>query len=458
MRSLAVLPLVNLSGDPGQEYVADGLTEALTASLAQIRSVRVISRTSATQYRGSTKPLREIARELGVDGVVEGSFARAGDHVRITAQLIRGETESHVWAKSFERELGDVLSLQGEIAAAIAGQIEAELTLDERSRLQAKRPVAARAYEAYLLGRFSLDEGSERGLRIAREQFTRALEIQDDYAAAYAGMASYYSILPFYSSLSPAEVFPRARASAEKAVELDGSLPEAHASLAYVRAYYEWDWVGAEREFRTALDLRPNFADAHFSYSRFLAASGRMEEAVAEIRQAEELDPRELSLRANRALLFYFQGRFDDALRDLVEISRDDPALSTARWGIGLVYEQKGLGALALASLEEATRYSKSLNLQASLAHAQALFGQRAQARGTLKVLEERSRTSYVPSYYFALVYTGLGEEDRAFEWLERAYQERSTVLAYLRLDPRLAPLRSDPRYSDLVRRIGFRS
>ena len=241
-------------------------------------------------------------------------------------------------------------------------------------------------------------------------------------------------------------------------MELDESLPEGHASLAYIRAYYEWDWAGAEREFRRALDLRPNFADAHFSYSRFLAASGRMGEAVAEIKAAEELDPRSLALKANTALLSYFQGRYDDALTDLVEISRADPKLPMAHWGIGLSYEQKGMGSEALASLEEATRLSRGLNIRTSLAHARALFGRRTEARQDLTMLTERSRKGYVPSYHFAVVYTGLGEKDRAFEWLEKAYQERSTVLAYLRLDPRLAPLRADPRYADLLRRIGFPS
>jgi eukaryotic-like serine/threonine-protein kinase len=458
LRSLAVLPLQNLSGDPAQDYFADGMTDALTASLAQIRSVKVISRTSAMQYKGTKQRLRDIARELGVEAVVEGSFTRSGDTVRITAELVQGASETHLWARSFERELGDVLALQGEIAGAIAGQIEAELTVDERSRLAPKRPVAAKAYEAYLRGRFLLDEGSEEGLRGAREQFERALALQDDYAAAHAGIASYYAVLPFYSSQAPAEVFPKARAAAQKAVELDETLPEAHASLAYIRAYYEWDWAGADREFRKALDLRPNFADAHFSYSRFLAASGRMPEAIAEIRKAEELDPRELSLRANRALLSYFQGGYDAALAELVEISRAEPKLAVARWGIGLSYEEKGMGTEALASLKLATELSKSLNMRTSLAHASARFGQRAQALEVLKALEERSRTNYVPSYYFALIHSGLGEKDRAFEWLERAYQERSTVLAYLRIDPRLAPLRSDPRYLDLVRRMGFPS
>jgi serine/threonine-protein kinase len=458
LRSLAVLPLQNLSGDPAQDYFADGMTDALTASLAQIRSLKVISRTSAMQYKGTKQRLRDIARELGVEAVVEGSFTRSGDTVRITAELVQGASETHLWARSFERELGDVLALQGEIAGAIAGQIEAELTADERSRLAPKRPVAAKAYEAYLRGRFLLDEGGEEGLRGAREQFERALALQDDYAAAHAGIASYYAVLPFYSSQAPAEVFPKARAAAQKAVELDETLPEAHASLAYIRAYYEWDWAGAEREFRKALDLRPNFADAHFSYSRFLAASGRMPEAVAEIRKAEELDPRDPSLRANRALLSYFQGGYDDALTELAEVSRAEPKLALARWGIGLSYEEKGMGTEALASLKQATELSKSLNIRTSFAHASARFGQRAQALEVLKALEERSRTNYVPSYYFALIHAGLGEKDRALEWLERAYQERSTVLAYVRIDPRLAPLRSDPRYLDLVRRMGFPS
>ena len=458
VRSLAVLPLQNLSGDQEQDYFADGMTEALTASLAQIRSVKVISRTSAMQYKGSKKPLKEIAKELGVDAIVEGSFARSGDRVRITAQLIQGATDLHFWAKTFDRELGDCLTLQGEIAGAIADQIEAELTQDEQSRLAMKRPVAAKAYEAYLRGRFFMDEGGEKGLQSALEQFNKALEIQSDYAAPYAGIASYYALLPFYSSQSPAEVFPKARKAAEKSVELDDTLAAAHASLAYIRAYYEWDWAAAEKEFKKAIDLMPNLADAHFSYSRFLAAAGRMDEAIAETRKAEELDPRELDLKANRAILFYFQGKNDDALKELKEISQADPELSTAHWGLGLSYEQKGMAKEALASLQEATKHSKSRRLSSSLAHAQAKFGQPTQARQLLTKMKEDARKAYIPSYYFALIHTALGEKDQAFEWLERSYQERSTLLAYLRLDPRFAPLRSDPRYSDLVRRIGFPS
>jgi len=453
--SLAVLPLRDLTGDTRQQYFVDGMTEALTSSLAQIRSLKVIARTSSEQYKESKKSLREIARDLGVDSVVEGSITRAGNRIRVAARLIQPESQTQLWAKSFERDVGDVLALQGEIAEAIARQIEAKLTTDERSRLGATRPIDPKAYEAYLLGRFSLDQGTEESLKSALEQFTKALQIQPDYAAAHAALASYYAILPFYSSLSPAEVFPKARAEVEKSLEIDESLAEAHASLAYIRAYYEWDWQKAEHEFRRALELRPSYADAHFSFSRFLAAAGRMNEAIAEIRRAQELDPRSVPLKANNALLFYFSGRYDEALDQLLEVRKLDPNLPLAHWGIGLTYEQKGQREQAIESLRKATSLSKSLNLQSSLGHAYALFGKRAEAQAILDMLRDRSKQSYVPSYFSALIYAGLGDKDRAFEWLERAFQERSTVLAYLRLDPRLAPLRSDPRFAELLRRIG---
>ncbi|MDQ2969815.1 MAG: protein kinase [Acidobacteriota bacterium] len=454
--SIAVLPFRNLSGDSRQEYFVDGMTEAITASLAQIRSLKVISRTSAMQYKETKKSLRVVAGELHVDAIVEGSVARAGELVRVTTELIQAETDSHLWAQSYERELGNVFTLQNEIARAVAQRIEAGLTAEERKRLSVSRTVDAKAYEAYLLGRFFLDQGTEEALKRAFDEFTKAAEIQKDYAAAYAAIASYYAILPFYSALSPAEVFPKARAAAQKALELDEGLAEAHASLAYIRAYYEWDWKAAEHEFRRALDLSPNYADAHFSYSRFLAAAGRMAEAMKEIRRAQELDPRSLGLKANTALLFYFDGRYDEALKELLEVSRVDPNLPVAHWGLGLTYEQKGMGEQAINAFRKAASLSKSLNFKSSLAHACALFGKQAEAREVLEMVAARSRQSYVPAYFFVVIYAGLGEKDRAFEWLERAFQERSTVLAYLRLDPRLAPLRSDPRFGSLLARLGI--
>ena len=456
-----MLPLENLSGDPGQDYFADGMTEALTG---QPRA-DPLREGDLAHVGDAVQGIEEAAsgdrpRARASTRSSEGSFARSGDRVRITAQLIQGETEAHVWAKSFERELGDVLTLQGEIARAIAGQIEAELTLDERSRLAGEAPRRRRRPTRPTC---AVDSSSTRAarkaVREALEQFNRALEIQDDYAAAYAGIASYYAILPFYSSLSPAEVFPKARAAAEKAVELDDGLAEAHASLAYVRAYYEWDWAAADREFKKALELRPSFADAHFSYSRFLAASGRMAEAVAEIRKAEELDPRELSLKANTALLSYFQGRNDDALKGLLEILQADPSQFHGALGHRPLLRAEGHGSRSPGRAPGGHQGSRRTGTcwRRWRTPRRASGSARRRARFLAK-LKEQSRQNYVPSYYFALIYTGLGESDRAFEWLERAYQERSTVLAYLRLDPRLAPLRSDPRYASLVKRLQFPS
>jgi serine/threonine protein kinase/tetratricopeptide (TPR) repeat protein len=455
IQSLAVLPLENLSRDPQQEYFADGMTEELIANVSQISALRVISRTSVMEYKGAKKPLPEIARALNVDALVEGSVLRSGDRVRITAQLIEARSDRHLWAKSYERDLRDVLGLQAEVARAIAREIQIKLTPQEQARLEGNHPIDPKAHEAYLQGRLFLELGSEESLKKAFDSFQKALQIEPNYAGAYSGLASYYAILPFYSQFSPAQVFPQARAAAQRAVELDENLAEAHASLAYIRAYYEWDWAAAEREFRRAIELRPSYADAHFSYSRFLAASGRPEEAVAEIRRARELDPMESSLKANTALLSYFGGRYDEALKELLDLRRLEPKLPIVHWGIGLVEEQKLSYAEAIASLQQATTLSPSLNFKSSLGHAYAVAGRGDEARAILGEIEERSKKAYVPSYFSALVYAGLGDADRAFERLERAYQERSTVLAYLQLDPRLANLRGDPRFSDLLRRVG---
>ena len=431
--SVAVLPLRDTSGDAKQEYFADGMTEALTADLAQIAALKVISGTSAMQYKGTKKPLRQIARELGVDAVLEGSVARIGNRVRVTSELIDAASDTHIWAKTFERDLQDVLTLQAEVAREVARQVEVELTAAERSRLTEGRRVDPKAYEAYLLGRVFLDSGTEEDMKKALEHFTRALEIDKDYAAPYAGIASYYAVLPFYSALSPAEVFPKARDAARRSLELDPNLAEAHASLAYIHAYYEWDWARAEQEFRRALQLRPSHADVHFSYSRFLAAAGRLDEALAEIRRAEVLDPRSLSLKANTALLSYFRGQYDKALQQLLELQGLDPNAPVVHWGIGLVYEQQRMFPEAVAALRKATSLSSSLNFQASLGHLYAIEGKPAEARAILAALQERSRQSYVPSYYSALIHAGLGENDTSLrvagEGLSRAL-DRSRLSA----------------------------
>jgi tetratricopeptide (TPR) repeat protein len=309
--------------------------------------------------------------------------------------------------------------------------------------------VDQRAYEAYLRGRFYLDGGE---LERARTMFQQAGRIAPNWAPPYVGLANYYTALPFFSDVAPAEVLPKARAALVQALDLDETLAEAHAANAYIRAYYEWDWRAAEQEFRRALELRPNYADAYFSYSRFLASRHRLDEAIAQLGRAVELDPLSVSLQANRALLDYFAGRYDAAGSRLRESLASDSTDVLVRWALALVAEQQGRPNEAIAILEPIS--TGSLNRTASLGHAYAVAGNGGRARGVLAALHTAAARSYVPSYYFALVHAGLGERAQALRYLERAYEERSTVLAYLLIDPRLASLRDDPRFLALARRL----
>ena len=306
-----------------------------------------------------------------------------------------------------------------------------------------------RAYDAYLRGRFYLDRGE---MEQARKLFDYAIQMAPDWAPPYVGMANYYTALPFYTNVPPAEVLPKARAALVQALRLDETLAEAHAANAYIRAYYEWDWRAAEQEFKRALELRPNYADAYFSYSRFLASRRRLDEAIAQLGRAVELDPLSLALQSNRALLDYFAGRYDEADRRLRDVLKSDSSDVLAKWGLALVAEQQGKPDRAIALLEP---ISGSSNLRkSSLGHAYAVAGNTARARSVLAALREAAARSYVPSYWFALVHAGLGERDQALRDLERAYEERSTVLAYVLIDPRLASLRKDPRFLALARRL----
>jgi len=457
IRSLAVLPLENFSRDPEQEYFVDGMTEALIADLAQIGAIRVISRTSVMQYKGTRKPLPNIARELNVDAVVEGSVLRSEGRVRITAQLIQVGPERHLWAKSYERDLRDILTLQSEVARAIADEIRIKLTSKEESRLAGARAVNPEAHDAYLRGRYYWNKGERDDLEKAARYFEQALEKDPRYAPAYAGLADYYSVLPFYTSSQPDEVFPKAKAAVAKALELDDALAEAHGALAYIRTYYDWDWAGAEREFRRALALNPNDATLRHRYSRYLASLGRIEEALIEIKRARELDPLSLVIKANVGVIYYFGRQYDQAIEELRKVLEERPDFSTAHWGLGLAYEQKGMREQSLAEFEKAVTLSgRGTNAMASLGHAYAIWGKKREARKVLDELQGRAKKTNLSAYQIALVHLGLGERKQVMDALEKAFQERSTLLVYLKMDPRFDPLRSDPRFEDLLRRIGL--
>jgi len=447
--AVAVLPFQELTSGPDSSFLGDGMTEGLIADLAEVGALKVISRSSGAAAQGMVRSLAQLANDLGVEAVVQGSIGRVGDTVRVNLKLLRVRDSSVILARDYRSRLGELPDLQREITMAITGSIRAKLKGSERSRLEQRREVNQRAFEAYLRGRFYLEREE---VEQARVQFEQASRIAPDWAPPYVGLANYYALLPFYSDRSPAEVLPRARAALTQALDLDETLAEAHSANAYLRAYYEWDWRAAEREFRRALELRPNYADAYFSYSRFLASRRRLDEAIAQLGRAVELDPLSPPLKANRALLYFFAGRYAEADSGLREVLKSDSTDVTAQWGLALVAEQQGRVEEAIAILEPISKVN--LNRKSMLGHAYGVVGRVEKAREVLAELHGAEAKSYVSAYYFALVHAGLGEREEALRYLERAYEERSTVLAYLLIDPRLEPLRGEARYRALARRL----
>ena len=457
IESLAVLPLANLSGDTQQEYFSDGMTEELITNLGKISALRVISRTSVMRYKKTEKPLPQIARELGVEGIVEGSVLRVGDRVRITAQLIRAEQERHLWAESYERDLRDILALQSEVARAIASEIRIKVTPQEQTRLASARPVNPEAYEAYLRGRYFWNKRTEEAVKKAIEFFGQALEKDPTYALAYVGLADCYGVLGDYSFLSPKEAFPRAKAGATKALELDETSAEAHTSLAIIKDDYEWDWPGAEREFKRALELNPNYATAHHWYSDHLEIVGRHDEAIAEIKRAQQLDPLSLIIKAIVGRRFHSARRYDEAVEQLRQTLEMDPNFAVAHWLLGETYEQKAQYESAIAEYQKArTASGGSVYVVAALGRAYAAAGKRREALKILGELEELSKRRYVSASSVADIYIALGEKDQALEWLEKGYRDRDEGMVRLNWEATLDPLRSDPRFQGLLRRMNF--
>jgi eukaryotic-like serine/threonine-protein kinase len=451
IRSMAVLPLANLSGDTSQDFFADGITAELINEIGTIAQLRVVSRTSVMGYKGTHTPLTQIARDLNVDAILEGSVARSGNHVRIGVGLYDGASEREVWSRTFERDMNDVLALEDEVAHAIAVQIRLKIA----SSLGARPKVDPEAYDLYLKGRYALDQGSEDDLKLALVYFHKGIEKDPQYAPLYTELANAYALRSFYTDTRPSDAFPEAKDAATKALQLDPGLAEGHASLAYILNYYDWDRSGAEQEFERALDLNANDAATHQMYARFLASMGRLDEARAEMDRARELDPLSLIIQSNAGLIAYFARQYDDALQQLQKVHELDPKFPVPYWGMGLCYEQQTKYPEAIAQFEKGIELSgRGANGIASLAHAYGLAGHEAPARRILAELEDRSRKTYVSSYQFAVIYLGLGQNQRAMDALENAYRERSTLLGYVKMDPRFDPLRSDPRFQSLLSRI----
>ena len=459
--TLAVLPFANLSGDPSQDYFSDGLTEEMITRLAGLspEHLGVVARTSAMQYKGTNKDTRQIGHDLGVDYLLEGSVQRDDNRVRITAQLIRVRDQSHLWAEDFERDLRDILGLQSEVARDIAQKIELNLTAEQHTRLASTRPIHLEAYDLYLQGRYFWNKRTEEGYRRAIRCFEKAVESDPSYAQSYAGLADSYVLLGSMgnATMPQRQAMARARTAAEKAVELDDSLADAHTSLALVKVFGDWDWAAGEREFRRALQLNPNYATAHHWYGYSLMLMGRHEEALREVRQAQELDPLSLIIGANFGYVAYCARQYDQAIEQYRKTLDLDPNFPVVHGYLALAYEQKGMTDQAVNEFNQAIHLSGGTpEYLAARGHVYAVQGKTHEARRAIEELRQKSQQMSVPAWSFALVYAGLGDVDKTFEWLEKAYREHSTYLMELKVDPRLDRVQADSRFADLVQRVGL--
>ncbi len=457
IRSLVVLPLEDLSGDPSQEYFSDGMTDELITELGQVGKLRVISRTSAMTYKGVRRPLPEIARELNVDAVVEGTVLRLGNHVSITAQLIRASSDKYLWAQNYEVELRDILTVQKEVARSIAEQIRLELNPHEQRRLDKPQAVNGDAYESYLKGRFFWNKRTGEGLRKAIDYFDQAIKSDPNYAPAYAGLADSYALAGDwkYGVMAPKEAYPRAEEAAKKAMALDSTLGEAHISFAFCLEGFDWDFESADREFTRGIALSPGYATGHEWYGWHLAALGRNGEAIAEVKKAENLDPLSLIIGADLAEELLVARHYDEAIKQSRKTLYLDPFFANGHYVLGQALAQNHIYSEAIKELQIAVQLSpESTAFTANLAYAYAVSGMRDEAVKLLNDLKTQPKSAFSSAGEVALIYVGLDQKDLAMVWLEKAYAERFSPWVLMR--PGFDSLCSDPRFQNLLRRIGI--
>lgn len=454
---VAVLPLTNISADSKDEYFSDGMTEELISTLSKIAGLKVIARTSVMRYKGTDKPVAEIGKELDVGTILEGSVRKSGNKARITVQLVNSLTEEHLWSKSYDRDLEDVFLVQSEIAQRVARALKVRVLVREKKGLGKKATGVPEAYSLYLKGRHASNTRTEEGLKTAVQYFEKAIEHDPKFALAYTGLADAYSILASYSLeyLPPREAFPKAKKAAENALSLDDRLAEAHASLGLVKFYYDWDWPGAEAEFQRALEMNPGYPLAHQYYADFVKSFGRFDEALKEMEKARTLDPLSFSINTGIGHVLYLSRQYDRAIEHYRRVVESDPSFVPARLWFGRPYLQKGMFDQAIEQVKEAVKLSNESTVSlAMLGQAYGAARQGNEARRILDRLLERSKKQYVPSYWIAMVYVGLGEKDHAFTWLEKAFEEKSSWLVWANVEPRFDALRSDSRFDSLLARM----
>ena len=455
---VAVLPVQNLTGNLDREYIADGLTEEIIAELSSYSPERmgVIARTSSMAYRITSKTAQQIGNELGVDYLVESSLRSEGERLRITSELVRVQDQTHIWSASYDRTWRDLFALEDEVAQGIALNVGLKLQSPTRVHVVRRSSGKPDAYLAYLEGRYYWNRRSPEALERAISKFQQAIQLDPGYALAYAGLADAYASQCLIADVPPLEVFPKAKQAALKAVELDNSLAEAHTSLAYVRFWYDWDWSGAEAEFRRALDINPGYATAHQWYAEFLRLMGREEEAIRENRKALELDPLSLIIVMEAGLPYYFEAHYDEALSHYQKALDMDGNFGLTHCVLGWLYDDQGHYPAAVAELERARQLDDSSAVLGSLGHVYAVAGRSREARSIVTELQRRAKTRYVSPYFLAMIYVGLHEDGRALDALEDAYAKHDWVLVWMSVARMMQPLRTQPRFIQLMQRLNL--
>lgn len=457
VRTIAVLPFRNLGGESGDEYLSLGLADALITRLGNLRQVITRPTSAVLKYSGSDADPLAAGRELAVDALIEGRIQKLEDRIRVTVQLIRVSDGQPLWSEKFDEQFTNIFTVQDSISEQVARALALKLSRAEREQLTKRYTGNTEAFQLYLKGRYFWNKRSVEGLRKGGEYFQRAIERDPGYALAYAGLADCYNLLSYYGSLSPKESFPKARAAALKALELDESLAEAHTSLALAAMAFDRDWPAAERECKRALELNPNYATAHQWYAEYLAAMGRQGEARAEIKRASEIDPLSLIVTAAEGYIGYYGRDFDATIRHSEKTLEMDPNFAPAYSFLSWGYMQKGMFAEAIGALQKAVSLSDgNSRMVGELGHAYAVSGQHAKAREIVHQLEMKSRRQYVSPYEIALVYAGLDEKELALAWLRKAFEDRAWQLMFLRVEPKLDRLRADSRFTGLLRDAGL--
>jgi serine/threonine protein kinase/tetratricopeptide (TPR) repeat protein len=455
--SIAVLPFVNQTGDPETEYISDGLTESIINSLTQLPDLRVIARSSVFRYKGKETDPIVVGNQLGVRAVLTGRILQRGDNLTVSVELVDVRDNQQLWGEQYERKVSDLLAVQREIAQDISEKLRTKISGEVQGRVTKRYTENAEAYQLYLKGRYFWNKRTRDDLRKSIEYFNQAIERDPNYALAYAGLADAYVLFSGYSAGTPQDSYPKARAAAKRALELDDTLAPAHAALGLELFAYEWDAGEATREFRRAIELNPNYATAHHWYgNQVLLYTGRFDEAIAEMKRAQELDPLSLIVNADVGDTYFYARQYDKAIEQLLKTIEMDQSFYYARYELGMAYEMKGDYQQAIAAYKQARQLNTDPRVLALLGHAYAASGKRDEALKALNQLKEIAKQQYVPAYHFVIVYVGLGDKDRAFQWLEQTYQERTSRMTILGVDPFLDPLRSDPRFTDLVRRVGL--